>query len=250
MSGLNGQVAVVTGAARGLGASIANRLHAEGYRVLLTDIDFDAVGNAAAALDASGDTARSLHLDISRKADFEHALATALEIWGQAEVLVNNAAITQAKPVMEITPEAFLQVLGTNAGGVFFGCQVFGEHFRKQGYGRIVNLASLAAQNGGTATGAHYAASKGAIVTLTKVFARELAAHGVTVNAISPGPLDLPIVRSMVPAQRFESFLKSIPVGGLGDPDFVARMVVQLASPQAAFVTGSTWDVNGGLYVR
>lgn len=250
MSRADAQVAIVTGAAHGLGAIIANRLHAEGYRVLLTDIDADAAAQAAAELDADGNTARSLRLDISRKQDFEFALSTALATWGQAQVLVNNAAVTQALPVMEITPEAFLHVLGTNAGGVFFGCQVFGEHFRRQGYGRIVNLASLAGQNGGTATGAHYAASKGAILTLTKVFARELATAGVTVNAISPGPLDLPIVRSVVSADRFEAFLKNIPVGGLGDPEFLAGMVVQLASAQAAFVTGATWDVNGGLYVR
>jgi 3-oxoacyl-[acyl-carrier protein] reductase len=250
MSRADAKVAIVTGAGHGLGTIIANRLHAEGYRVLLTDIDLDAAGKVAAALDAAGETANSLCLDISRKEDFERALTTAIAIWGRVHVLVNNAAVTQAVPVMEISPEAFIRVLSTNAGGVFFGCQVFGEHFRKQRYGRIVNLASLAGQNGGTATGAHYAASKGAILTLTKVFARELAADGVTVNAISPGPLDLPIVRSIVPAERFDAFLKSIPVGTLGDPDFLADMVAQLVSPQAAFVTGATWDVNGGLYVR
>ena len=250
MNTSNAQVAVVTGAGRGLGVIIANRLHAEGYRVLLTDVDADAAGNAATVLDASGATARAARLDVSKRTDFEQALKTALDVWGRAEILVNNAAITQAVPVMDITAEAFLQVLGTNAGSVFFGCQVFGEHFRKQGYGRIVNLASLAGQNGGTATGAHYAASKGAILTLTKVFARELAAQGVTVNAISPGPLDLPIVRSLVPAERFDAFLKNIPVGELGNPQFLASMVAQLVSPQAAFVTGATWDVNGGLYVR
>jgi 3-oxoacyl-[acyl-carrier protein] reductase len=111
-------------------------------------------------------------------------------------------------------------------------------------------MASLAGQNGGTATGAHYAASKGGIVTLTKVFARDLGKSGVTVNAIAPGPLDLPIVHKTVPAERFAEFKANIPVGDIGDPAFVARIVLQLASPESGFVSGATWDVNGGLFMR
>jgi 3-oxoacyl-[acyl-carrier protein] reductase len=113
-----------------------------------------------------------------------------------------------------------------------------------------VNIASLAGQNGGTATGAHYAASKGGIITLTKVFARDLAPFGVTVNAVAPGPLDLPSVRALVPSDKLDALVAGIPARHLGDPAFVAAMVVQLASPAAAFTTGATWDVNGGLFMR
>ena len=115
---------------------------------------------------------------------------------------------------------------------------------------RAADQPSLAGQNGGTATGAHYAASKGAITPLTKVFARDLAASGVTVNAIAPGPLDTPMVHRTVPPDRMAALRASIPVGGIGDPRFVAALVVQLASPEAGFATGATWDVNGGLYMR
>ena len=158
--------------------------------------------------------------------------------------------MTVARPVMEIEPDEFDAVMAVNARGTFLGSQVFGAYFRDQGHGRIVNLASLAAQNGGTATGAHYGASKGAIMTLTKIFARDLAAGGVTVNAIAPGPLDTPIVHRTIPAEQMTGLRTNIPVGDIGDPRFIASLVVQLASPEAAFATGACWDVNGGLYMR
>ena len=111
-------------------------------------------------------------------------------------------------------------------------------------------MASLAGQNGGAATGAHYAASKGGIMTLTKVFARELATDGVTVNAISPGPLDLDSVRSLLPADKLEAVTNSIPAGVLGDPEYIAELVLLLADPAAVSAVGATYDVNGGLYLR
>jgi len=141
-------------------------------------------------------------------------------------------------------------VLVTNVDSVFFGCQVIGLAMADQGFGRIVNMASLAGQNGGTATGGHYAASKGAILTVTKIFARELAAKGVTVNAIAPGPHDLPVVKATVSDDKLEAMIAAIPVGRLGNPSFVADMVALLTSDDAYFVTGACWDVNGGIYLR
>jgi 3-oxoacyl-[acyl-carrier protein] reductase len=218
--------------------------------VAVSDLDGAAARAVADTLDASGATACALALDVARHAAFETALASLQARWGGVQALVNNAAVTVATPVMDIAPDEFQRVLSINAGGVFAGSQVFGRHFAANGYGRIVNLASLAGQNGGTATGAHYAASKGAIVTLTKVFARELGPSGVTVNAVAPGPLDLPIVYRTVPAERMGAFLGNIPVGALGDPSYVAATVAHLLSPAAGFVTGATWDINGGLYLR
>ncbi|TXT28957.1 MAG: 3-oxoacyl-acyl-carrier protein reductase, partial [Rhodocyclaceae bacterium] len=134
--------------------------------------------------------------------------------------------------------------------GTFLSCQVFGAAFAKAGYGRLINLASLAGQNGGTASGAHYASSKAGIITLTKIFARELGAANVTVNAIAPGPMELPSVRAAVPAERLAQIIETIPVKRLGNPKFVATLAVQLASPEADFTTGATWDVNGGIFMR
>ncbi|WFS11148.1 SDR family NAD(P)-dependent oxidoreductase [Rhodococcus aetherivorans] len=243
-------IAVVTGAAGGMGAAIARKLHADGRRVLLADIDTAGVEALAAELSPDGSTARGLELDVSRKVGFEEALATCQQIWGIPTIVVNNAAVTQAADLMNLAEADFTSVLTTNVNSIFFGCQVFGAAMADQGFGRIVNMASLAGQNGGTATGGHYAASKGAILTTTKVFARELAGRGVTVNAISPGPHDLPVVRATVPPDRLAGIVAGIPVGRLGSPSFVADMVGLLTSDDAYFVTGACWDVNGGLYLR
>ncbi|MBY8823690.1 SDR family NAD(P)-dependent oxidoreductase [Sphingomonas colocasiae] len=239
--------ALVTGGAQGLGAAIVRALHAAGHKVAIGDIDMDAASALAGEL---GDGAMALRLDVREQAGFEQALAAMVAAWGSAGILVNNAVMTVARPVLEISPEEFDAVIAVNLRGTFIGSQVFGRYFRDRSHGRIVNIASLAGQNGGTSTGAHYAASKGGIITLTKVFARDLAPFGITVNAIAPGPLDLPSVRALVPADRLDALVAGIPAGSLGDPAFVAAMVVQLASPAAAFTTGATWDVNGGLFMR
>jgi 3-oxoacyl-[acyl-carrier protein] reductase len=244
------RVALVTGGGNGLGAVIVRALHAAGYCVAAADCDAASVRDLAAALDPSGTTITAVALDVRDKAAFERALAELQQRWGGADVLVNNAAVTLATPVMAISPAEFDDVMAVNLRGTFFGCQVFGEYFRGNRHGRIVNIASLAGQNGGTATGAHYAASKGAIMTLTKVFARELGGDGVTVNAIAPGPLDLPLTHRLVAPERLAALRQVIPTGELGDAHFVARLVVELAAPDAGFANGATWDVNGGLSMR
>jgi len=240
-------VAIVTGAAGGLGRVISRRLAADGFRVLMTDIDGDAVTRAAKEL--PGEVA-TLAIDVRDPARFEAAFTAATQWWGGVGVLVNNAALTRTTPLFDISPEEFDAVTAVALKGTFLGCQIAGRHMRAQRYGRIVNIASLAGQNGGAATGAHYAAAKGGIMTLTKVFARELAIDGVTVNAISPGPLDLDSVRDLLPPDKLAAVVRTIPAGTLGDPDYIARLVALLASPQAISAIGATFDINGGLYLR
>ncbi|WP_033292451.1 SDR family NAD(P)-dependent oxidoreductase [Amycolatopsis jejuensis] len=247
---MSARVAVVTGAARGLGEVIAGRLHTAGYIVVVTDLSAEAADAVAGKLDPDRSTALGLALDVREKESFERVLAEVTGRWGGADVLVNNAATARIEPVLEISPESFAAVVSTTLTGVFFGCQVFGAHFAARGQGRIVNVGSLAGQNGGSATGAHYAAAKGGVGTLTKVFGRDLAASGVTVNAVSPGPLDLPSVREAVPSEALAAIVKSIPAGQLVSPEFVADTVVLLAAEHAGTVTGACWDINGGLYLR
>ncbi len=250
MSGPEAAVALVTGGAQGLGAMIATALRSAGFKVGIGDLDAAAAEALARRLDPTGEGAMSLTLDVRDPASFENARDRLVSRWGSVEALINNAAVTEAKPVLDITAAEFDAVLAVNVRGTFLGSQLFGREFKSRGYGRIVNVASLAGQNGGTATGAHYAASKGAILTLTKVFARDLAAFGVTVNALAPGPLDTPAVHRTVPEDRMAQLIAGIPVGSLGDPAFVADMAARLCARDAGFVTGATWDINGGLYMR
>ncbi|CAE6794647.1 SDR family NAD(P)-dependent oxidoreductase [Paraburkholderia haematera] len=247
---MSNKVVLVTGAARGLGAVIARRFHAAGYNVALGDVSFDAAATLAHQLSSDGETAVAIKLDVALKRDFENARDALLARRSTIDAIVNNAGASKVVPVMEITAEQFDQVIDVNLRSVLFGCQIFGQYFADRGVGRIVNIASLAGQNGGSATGAHYAAAKGGAITLTKVFARDLASRGVTVNAISPGPLDLPIVHESVPADRLKQLIAGIPVGKLGSADYIADVAVLLASAGAYFANGACWDVNGGLFMR
>lgn len=247
---MNKKIALVTGGGRGLGEYIARRLHAAGYQVAVADIDLTAASAVAVALDPGGNTAMALALDVRRKQDFIAAADAVAVRWGDIAVLVNNAGQSRVAALMEITPEEFDDVVAINLKGTFLACQVLGKQFADRGYGRIVNIASLAGQTGGTATGAHYAAAKGGVLTLTKVFAREFAACGVTVNAISPGPLDLPVVHETVAADKLNAIVQTIPVRALGNAAFIADAVLLLASPDAGSATGACFDINGGLFMR
>ena len=236
------RTAVVTGAARGLGTAIARRLHADGDRVLLADVNLAGAEELAAEL---GEHAVAQEHDVRSIESWERLLASA----GEVDVLVNNAARTEFGSFWEIDVEEWDDVLATNLRGTYLGCRVVGAQMRDRGVGRIVNLASVAGQRSTSATGVHYATSKAAIVALTRHAAHELADSGVTVNAVAPAAIDGPSVASVEP-ERLESMLKTIPVGRLGRPEEVAAAVAYLASDAAGFVTGATLDVNGGMLMR
>jgi 3-oxoacyl-[acyl-carrier protein] reductase len=239
---LDGRAAVVTGAAQGLGEAIARALHARGATVVLADVKLEAAERVAASL---GERAQAVECDVRSREALERVLDGA----GEVDVMVNNAARTVSRPFWDIEQDEWDDVLAVNLRGVFFGCQLAGDHMRQRGRGRIINLSSLAGQQGGTVAGAHYAASKAGIIVLTKIAAQELAPHGVTVNAIAPAAVRTPVMDEL-PADRLEAVRERIPVGRFGEPEEVGALAAFLASDEAGYITGATFDVNGGLLMR
>ena len=246
---LQGQAAFVTGAGQGLGAAIARGLAEAGARVVLADIDADNAESAAASLCNAGADCIAMKLDVRSEADFSRCFDAATARYGAIDVLVNNAARTPFSSIWDITPGEWDDVLAVNLRGSFFGCRIAGRHMRQRGSGRIVNLASMAGQQASATTGAHYAASKAALLALTRSFAQELAPHGVTVNALAPAAVEGPALDTLAPARQ-QALKAGIPLGRFGRPEEVAAAVVYLASPAAAFMTGATLDLNGGRFMR
>ena len=245
---LDGRAALVTGASRGIGRSIARVLARAGADVALSARSERLLEETAAEVRAEGRRALVLPGDLRDSAACRDTVAAVAREWGRLDILVNNAGVGDTGPVDGITEERWAKVLDTNLRAVLVLCQAAAPLMRERRWGRVVNIASIAAQTGGVAGSAAYSASKGGMLAFTKSLARDLAPHGITVNAIAPGQIETDMGR--VPPDRLPQILSLIPLGRLGVPEDIAYATLYLCSEEAGYVTGATLDVNGGILKR
>jgi cyclopentanol dehydrogenase len=244
---LAGKVALVSGGARGMGAAEARLFAREGARVVIGDV-LEAEGKAVEAdVNAKGGEAVFVRLDVTREADWERAVAAALDRFGRLDVLVNNAGVGAASRIEDTTVEAWDRVMDVNAKGVFLGTKAVIPAMRRAGGGSIVNISSQLGLVGMDDSSPQYQASKGAVRLLTKTTALQYARDGIRANSVHPGPIVTPMTerRRADPAQ-YRRMLARIPLGRYGEPDEVAYGVLYLASDESAFVTGSELVIDGG----
>ena len=241
---LEGKVALISGGARGIGAAMSTRFAAEGAHVCIGDIE-DAAGIALAeTIQAAGQDARFMRLDVIDSAAWQAAVDALVADFGGVDILVNNAGIYDRRPLEEISEESWDRVMGVNAKGPFLGAKAVIPAMRMKGGGSIVNISSTAGIRGSVAS--HYGASKGAVRLLTKSIAGTYAKDAIRCNSVHPGPVETEMGYAAVPeAVRAERFGR-IPLGRFADPSEIANAVLFLASGEASFMTGSEMVVDGG----
>lgn len=243
---LAGRVAVVIGGTTGLGREIALGLAAAGADVVPSSRRQELVDEVAAAIEALGRRSLRVTCDVLDRASIERLHDAAIKAFGKVDILVNAAGITQKVPSLEVSDADWSRVIETNLTGTMRACQIFGLTMAKAGYGRIVNIASIAAFQGFFRVAA-YSASKSAVASLTKTLAIELAESGVNVNSIAPGVFPTPLNMSLINGTpRGEELLIRTPMHRFGNPEEVVGPAIFLASAAAAFVTGEVIAVDGG----
>jgi acetoacetyl-CoA reductase len=246
MADMTGQVALVTGGIRGIGLAICERLMNRGVRVAA---GFSSNRDAAQQFsDKYADRGVTIHQgNIGSNDDCVRVIQEVLDQHGQLDILVNNAGITVDKTVRKMTPEEWDKVIHVNLSGAFYLSRAILSHMLGRGYGRIVNISSVIGSAGGFGQ-ANYAAAKSGMFGLTMSLALETATKGITVNTVTPGFITTDMT-AVVPAAAMEKVIARIPVGRLGEPGEVARVVEFLADPESAYITGQVYAVNGGLYM-
>ena len=253
MSQLNGQVALVTGAEVGIGRATALALAREGADVAVHYYaDESGACEVAGAIAALGRQAAVFHGDLTKSAEVARVVDGAVARFGRVDILVNNAGgLLGRHALVDMTEEFFHAVLDVNVLITFLCCRAVAPGMIARRHGAIVNLTSLAAHNGGGPGASIYAAAKAAVLTLTKAYARELAPHGIRVNAVSPGLIGgTPFHNTFTSPDAFAAAVKTIPLGRAGEPDDVAKVIAFLAGDGAGFVAGETIEINGGMNMR
>ena len=248
---MSGRVAVITGAASGIGLGVARRLADDGHAVALLDRDGPLVAQVAEDVAATGARAASYPVDVADRGALAGVYEAVREDLGPITILVTSAGVEAFDPVAEISPEKWDRIIAVNLTGTFTCMQLAVPDMIEAGWGRIVTISSSSAQSGAPNM-AHYVASKGGVIGLTKAFAREFAGHGITVNTIPPTIVDTPMARKgetegNVPS--VEVMARMVPLGRAGTPEDIAGACSYLCSDDGSYVTGQIIGVNGGMYV-
>ena len=258
---LKGKVAVVTGGGQGNGKAIAKRLAAEGASVFVTDIQMGLLQSVESELKSTGSTVSSGIYDASKAAEAQRLVMDVVDTFSRLDIMVNNAGAIKPQPFLEVTEEVWDWSMDLNLKGVYFHMQEAAKFMIKQGSGTIINIASVAGIAGGMTLSPPYAASKAAIINLTKVAAAKMAEHGITVNSVAPGIVDTAFnwtidseigvdQLNMKPGEQLAERAAPVPLGRISQPEDVSNVVAFLASPDASYITGETIVVSGGLVMR
>ena len=244
---LEGQVALVTGATRGIGQAIAKALAAEGATVIGTATTEEGAAAIAAYLADAGHAGTGIRLDVSDGAAVDAALADVEARFGAVTILVNNAGITRDNLLLRMKDDEWDSIMATNLKPAYRLAKAVLRGMMKARHGRIVQIGSVVGSSGNPGQ-ANYAAAKAALIGFTKSLAQEVGSRNITVNCVAPGFIDTDMTKALPEAQRAK-LLERIPLGRLGSPDDIAHAVVFLASPRAGYITGATLHVNGGMYM-
>jgi 2-hydroxycyclohexanecarboxyl-CoA dehydrogenase len=245
VKGLQGKVALVTGAGRGIGKAIATRLAAEGVRVVIADVD-GTTANATA--EEIGRGAVAVKMDVTDPASVRDGVAEAVRVAGPIEILVNNAGWDKVEPFVKSQEETWDRVLAINLKGPIRCARAVLDGMIERKAGKIISISSDAGRVGSTGE-AVYSAAKAGVIGFSKTLARETARHGINVNVVCPGPTNTPLLNEIAGGndKLIESLRRAIPMGRTGEPDDIAGVVAFLASDDAGFITGQTLSVSGGL---
>ncbi|KEF38938.1 dehydrogenase of unknown specificity, short-chain alcohol dehydrogenase like [Schinkia azotoformans MEV2011] len=244
------RVAVVTGAAQGLGLAIAKSLLEKGKKVVFIDVNQELLQELEQSFQSNyKERAMFLQMDVSNICQIRESINTIITQWKRIDILVNNAGIREETSIEDIEEQEWDRIIDVNLKGTFFFSQSVIDVMKKQKWGRIINMSSFGGQVGPLTSGAHYCASKAGQLALTKVFARSLSKDGITVNAVAPAAIRTPEMDRIEPG-KLAKMVEGIPIGRVGEDLEVAELVLYLASESAGYITGSTFDINGGLLMR